>query len=273
MSENTGTIRLSKAAKEIGVGISTIVEHLGKKGHKIESNPNSKITDEQYAILLSDFQSDKKTKEDAKSLGKAKLVKKEETGIAAPKAKAPVTDEEEDDGILIKSGLVPEVISKTDVKKDETPAKGKLVKATELESGEDKPGLTVLGKVDLDSISSKTKPEKKGKKSAETKTTTTKSKKAKQEEEVKPVEEVPAVSEQKIETIEKVTPEETEAPMLEPNYEKLSGLKVMGKIELPTEPPKKQPVASSDNNLIKKKRRRKNFVGGSDNIDSKKIDQ
>ncbi|MFN5885942.1 MAG: hypothetical protein ACK445_11435, partial [Bacteroidota bacterium] len=188
-------------------------------------------------------------------------------------AKAPVTDEEEDDGILIKSGLVPEVISKTDVKKDETPAKGKLVKATELESGEDKPGLTVLGKVDLDSISSKTKPEKKGKKSAETKTTTTKSKKAKQEEEVKPVEEVPAVSEQKIETIEKVTPEETEAPMLEPNYEKLSGLKVMGKIELPTEPPKKQPVASSDNNLIKKKRRRKNFVGGSDNIDSKKIDQ
>jgi translation initiation factor IF-2 len=273
MSENTGTIRLSKAAKEIGVGISTIVEHLGKKGHKIESNPNSKITDEQYAILLSDFQSDKKTKEDAKSLGKAKLVKKEETGITAPKAKAPITDDEDDDGILIKSGLVPEVVSKTEVKKDETPAKGKPVKSTESEPGEDKPGLTVLGKIDLSNINSKTKPEKKGKKSAEPKTTATKSKKTKQEEEVKPVEEVPAVSEQNTETIEKVTPEDTEAPMLEPNYEKLSGLKVMGKIELHTEPPKKQPVASSDNNLIKKKRRRKNFVGGSDNIDSKKIDQ
>lgn len=273
MSENTGTIRLSKAAKEIGVGISTIVEHLGKKGHKIESNPNSKITDEQYAILLSDFQSDKKTKEDAKSLGKAKLVKKEETGIAAPKAKAPVTDEEEDDGILIKSGLVPEVVSKTEVKKDVTPAKGKPVKATELEAGEDRLGLTVLGKVDLDSISSKTKPEKKGKKTAEPKTTTAKSKKTKQDEEVKPAEEVSSGNNQKTEAIDIVAPEETEAQMLEPNYEKLSGLKVMGKIELPTEPPKKQPVASSDNNLIKKKRRRKNFVGGSDNIDSKKIDQ
>jgi translation initiation factor IF-2 len=274
MSDNTGTIRLSKAAKEIGVGISTIVEHLGKKGHKIESNPNSKITDEQYGILLSDFQSDKKTKEDAKSLGKAKPVKKEEVAIALPKTKTTSADEDEDDGILIKSGLVPDVV-KTEPKKEEPVGKVPPVNATETEEAEDKPGLTVLGKIDLDAINNKTKPEKRSKKSADTKSTAGKPKKsAKQEDkEVKVNDEVAPIIEVKQETPEKEVKEEQEAQLLEPNYEKLSGLKVMGKIELPAEPPKKQPVASSDNSLIKKKRRRKNFVGGSDNIDSKKIDQ
>ncbi|MFN9582017.1 MAG: hypothetical protein ACK566_05005, partial [Bacteroidota bacterium] len=69
MTDSIGTIRISKAAKEIGIGVGTIVEHLLSKGHKVESNPNAKITEEQYQILLSDFQSDKKTNEDAKMLG------------------------------------------------------------------------------------------------------------------------------------------------------------------------------------------------------------
>ncbi len=286
MSDNTGTIRLSKAAKEIGVGISTIVEHLGKKGHKLESNPNTKITDEQYGILLSDFQSDKKTKEDAKSLGKAKLAKKEEVNITLPKAKEPVSEDEEDDGILIKSGLVPETAAKTEPKKEEAPAAPVappvevvapevIIEPVATEEPDDKLKLTVLGKINLDELNTKTKPDKKSKKTKE-----------KEEKEVKPAakvketpqEEVVApVVETKPETpalvVEETAVPEEEAQVMEPNYEKLSGLKVMGKIELPVDPPKKQPVASSDNNLIKKKRRRKNFVGGSDNLDSKKIDQ
>ena len=93
MSENTGNIRLSKVVKEIGVGIGTIVEHLSKKGFKVDSNPNSKITDEQYSLLLKDFQSDKKTKDDVAQQSKAKVVKKEEVVIAPPKVKEPLFDD------------------------------------------------------------------------------------------------------------------------------------------------------------------------------------
>ena len=44
---DTKTTRLSKIARELNVGISTIVEFLHKKGVKIDSNPNEKITSEQ----------------------------------------------------------------------------------------------------------------------------------------------------------------------------------------------------------------------------------
>jgi hypothetical protein len=38
--------RLSKVAKELNVGISTIVEFLSGKGVEIDSNPNTKIDDD-----------------------------------------------------------------------------------------------------------------------------------------------------------------------------------------------------------------------------------
>jgi translation initiation factor IF-2 len=241
MTDSTGTIRISKAAKEIGIGVGTIVEHLLSKGHKVESNPNAKITEEQYQILLNDFQSDKKTKEDAKMLGaKAKPVKKEEV-VAAPKAKVKKAsgDEEEDDGILIKTGLVPE--TKGEPKKEVPPIE------VEQPAAEEKPALKVLGKIDLDTVGKKTK-----KKTTVKQEETPEPVEIKQEEPVTPVAEIPAPPQPQPE----VTPEQN---VKEPNFEKLSGLKVMGKIQLPVEqPPKKPiPVASSDDSIAKKKRRRK----------------
>lgn len=272
MSENTGTIRLSKAAKEIGVGIGTIVEHLGKKGQKIESNPNSKITDEQYQMLLTDFQSDKKTKDDAKMLGKQKAVKKEETVTAAPvphKIKERKEDEDEDDGILIKTGLVPEKKAEAPVKK-EAPKAEPVAETPEVIETEEKPKFTVVGKINLEELDSKGK-EKKGKKTAAEEPAEKKTTRKKTEE---PVVEAEKPAEPPAPVIEKA-PVPVEPTVTEPNYEKLSGLKVMGKIELPVEqPPKKPtPVASSDENALKKKRRRKtNYVAGSDDLDQKKID-
>ena len=76
MSE-TSVKRLSKVAKELNISIGSIVEFLGKKGFKIESNPNGKIGDEEYGHLLKEFQSDKKAKEESEQLLKAKEAKKE----------------------------------------------------------------------------------------------------------------------------------------------------------------------------------------------------
>jgi len=43
----------------LNVGITTVVEFLQKKGHAIEASPNAKITEEQYAILVKEFSTDK----------------------------------------------------------------------------------------------------------------------------------------------------------------------------------------------------------------------
>jgi len=54
------SIRLSKATKECNVGLQTAVEFLHKKGFtEVEANPNNKITEEQYELLLKEFTSDK----------------------------------------------------------------------------------------------------------------------------------------------------------------------------------------------------------------------
>ena len=53
------TIRLNKVTRDLNVGISTVVEFLQKKGHTIEANPNTKITEEEYAMLVKEFSTDK----------------------------------------------------------------------------------------------------------------------------------------------------------------------------------------------------------------------
>ncbi|MCB0397810.1 MAG: translation initiation factor IF-2, partial [Flavobacteriales bacterium] len=63
MSEEAAVKRLSKVARELNIGIATIVEFLDKKGHKVEANPNSKLTPESYDLLLREFQSEKSLKE------------------------------------------------------------------------------------------------------------------------------------------------------------------------------------------------------------------
>lgn len=292
MSENKESVRLNAVVKELNVGIQTLVEHLAKKGFKVDNKPTTKITGEMYEVLLSDFQSDKKVKDDAKALIKPKA-KKEEVSAPAPPVKVaePVAEEEEDfdDGILIKSGLSNNQVKPEAPKKEEPVLKAKAeepeVKEEQpQETGEaDKGGLKVLGKINLDDLGPKKKKAAEPvKEKAKTKASKKEEEPAKKESE--PVEEPVAKTEIKEEPVvvakteEPVAQPETaeqddESKITEPNYEKLSGLKVMGKIVLPVDPPKKaQPVASSDDSANKKKRRRKNFVGGSDSLDMKKVD-
>ena len=65
MSEEPKNIRLNKAAKELNVGIPTMVEYLAKKGHTIDANPNARLTPEQYALLATAFKADSQVKENA----------------------------------------------------------------------------------------------------------------------------------------------------------------------------------------------------------------
>jgi len=48
-------IKLIQVQRKLNVGINTVVEFLNKKGHVVEDNPNTRISDEQYALLVKEF--------------------------------------------------------------------------------------------------------------------------------------------------------------------------------------------------------------------------
>ena len=51
-------IKLIQVQRKLKVGINTVVEFLHKKGFQVEDNPNTRISDEQYALLVKEFGKD-----------------------------------------------------------------------------------------------------------------------------------------------------------------------------------------------------------------------
>ena len=90
------SIRLIRVSKDLNVGINSLVEVLQKKGFEIEANPNTKINDEQYNLLLTEFGSDKKIKlasDRHKELQKEKKKEKETVAIEGYENNEPVIEE------------------------------------------------------------------------------------------------------------------------------------------------------------------------------------
>jgi translation initiation factor IF-2 len=61
------SVKLSKVTKDLNVGLATVVEYLHKQGFSevAENNPNARISDEQYEMLLSAFSKDKSVKKES----------------------------------------------------------------------------------------------------------------------------------------------------------------------------------------------------------------
>ncbi|MDR1719387.1 MAG: translation initiation factor IF-2 [Dysgonamonadaceae bacterium] len=55
-------IRLINVSRDLNVGLTTIVEFLSKKGFTIEANPNTKINENEYELLVKEFSKDKNLK-------------------------------------------------------------------------------------------------------------------------------------------------------------------------------------------------------------------
>ena len=180
--------RLSKVARELNVGISTIVEFLGSQGKEVSANPNTKIDEELYMLLLEEFHKEKFEKEKA---DKVNIDKPERTVIT-------ISQEEQ---------------AKSEEKVDKIEAKADKLS-----------GLSVLGKIDLD-----TKPAKKG----------PDAEKEVKEPEVKSDDE----------------PKE-EISTIKAEAKKLSGPTVLGKINLPVEKEKKKSDDENDSDSSRRKRKR-----------------
>ena len=56
------SIRLNQVTRKLNVGLSTIVEFLQKKGFTAKEDPNTKISDEEYELLVKEFNTDKNLK-------------------------------------------------------------------------------------------------------------------------------------------------------------------------------------------------------------------
>jgi translation initiation factor IF-2 len=75
MSE--GTIRINKVLREFNISLERAVDYLKDKGFEIESNPNTKISDEVYGVLSNEFAGDKGNKDASKEVGEEKRKEKE----------------------------------------------------------------------------------------------------------------------------------------------------------------------------------------------------
>ena len=85
-------MRLSKVAKELNIGISTIRDFLKENGKTLDNNPNAKMQEDVYLMLLEEFQTEKTVKEESQMLGID--VKVKETILMDKDQEAPVVEEE-----------------------------------------------------------------------------------------------------------------------------------------------------------------------------------
>ncbi|MBK6782798.1 MAG: hypothetical protein IPG79_02885 [Saprospiraceae bacterium] len=77
--------RLVKIAKELNVGLGTIVDFLNSKGFAIENKPTSLVSDEMHDALLKEFSSSMAEKEKADQIIIGRMYSKEEQKPEAPK--------------------------------------------------------------------------------------------------------------------------------------------------------------------------------------------
>ena len=252
MSEEVKNIRLSKAAREFNVGTSTIVEFLAKKGQNIDPSPNTKLTPEQYALVVKEYQGEKEVKKNADQLGNIAFKGKT---ITVETTEKPKVIEEEEAEVSIKSNILTKKEEPKKEEKKEKEVKVEKVEKKDIEKKEEKKDekkepikLNVVGKIDLDG----------GKKAKEVKET--KEQKgvgqpetvAKKEEEKQPKEENPVKQEQ---------PQQSN--FIPTQVKKLEGPKILDKIELPVEHKGKgKPVATSGEDKKDKKKKRKRIGNG-----------
>ena len=227
--------RLLAAAKEFNVGQDTIIDFLAKKGFpKDDLKPTAKLSEEQYYALQAEFQSDKAARNKAdhvelpKGAGVDKAKKAEEAPAAEVKkveAPKPVVAD------------VPKVDAFAEIANPikEEPVKVKM-EAPEVEAPK------VINKIDLSLIDSSTRP-KKGTKKAEApvadeapakESKETAKPKAAAKKETSKAEATPAPKPAPAAPVDhSIAPENVHGEITNIQADKLTGPKILGKIDLP----------------------------------------
>ena len=240
------SFRLTKVAKDLNVGIQTLVDYLAKKGHQVEMNPNTKISEEQYELLATAFQGERKVKEEA---DKIELMTSNGNRVVELETKKEPEPEAEEVIIKNYTSAKAQVEPKVEVESkpepepeihetQETPELPEAPEAPAVEEPVQDPNspFKVVGTVDLSALNQRMRPDKKKHKKGE-----------KREPAISPA----AAAKPKTESTPKAEPTPTPAPepiipepekpepiakpepeFIQTEYQKLEGPKVLDKIDL-----------------------------------------
>ena len=97
------------------MGIQTAVEFLQKKGFTVEANPNTKITDEQYALLVKEFSKDKSLKLESESISLERHKERAKAAASAEAETAPAKEEPKEVKTVIPEPQRPKVVGHVDL--------------------------------------------------------------------------------------------------------------------------------------------------------------
>ncbi|MFT7344078.1 MAG: translation initiation factor IF-2 [Lentimonas sp.] len=273
--------RLGKASASFNVGLSTLVEFLESKGSPIDPNPNTKLTSEQYDFLMTEYAADQSLKEKTKQAAPAREKRETISLRDQREEEAPIEEETPEptpapaptpvappDPIVVEKpapATTPEPVIETpkpveakkeepiaEKKEEEKPATNPSIE--EANSGD----VKVIGKIDLDKLNTKTRPdkksaeEKKKERSDKSKSTPAPAPASPRP----PVATKPAAPEEKpAEAPGKEAPKAIETFRAE--SKKLTGPTVLGKIILPVEKPRSSGKPGDHADRKKRKRIKK----------------
>lgn len=263
--------RLLAAAKEFNIGQDTLIDFLiGKGFSKDDLKPTSKLTEDMYRSLQSEFHSDKaaKMKSDQVDLPKGAQAeakkKKEEEEINFKKEEKKTAPPKEEPVVAapVEEVVIPAVVEeeKQQVVAEE-PKEEEVVKieAPEIEKPK------VVDKIDLSAIDSSTRPKKIIKKK-EVKAEQPAIEEKKEEIKAEPVQQTEVAA--PIGTNEEDVQEDSPAVIENIKAEKIEGPKILGKIDLPVDNdtrPKKDEKRKRKRIPIEKKDAQQQRPGGPGN--------
>ncbi|MBM3400032.1 MAG: translation initiation factor IF-2 [Bacteroidetes bacterium] len=229
--------RLAKVASELNRSYQILAETLKARGFSVDAKPATKITEEMYQVLVQEFAADKSAREEANKL-KTSRDGKPPPPPTATKSQVVKTEK-------------PEPLKPIAAKPEITPAP--LVVETEKIEAQKKEisSPKILGET---AIASKKGKSTKAEENTEEKKLVKKAKKSAAEglKTLGPT--APPKAEEEEEKVEKV----------ETKFEKLSGPKVLGKINLPKDSPSglKNLADEARDDLREKRKRKRKKVGG-----------
>ncbi len=235
--------RLLAAAKEFNIGQDTLIEFLGKKGFpKDDLKPTAKLTEDQYYALQAEFQSDKVAKNKADHVELPK-------GAAATADKKPSALSESAKPVKEKKPAVIEAAAPV------APIETVKIDAPEVEAPK------VVNKIDLSLIDSSTRPKKPTKKTVEPAPENSKVEeatkaadvKAKHSSSLKKVT-VEAPKTEPIAPVDhSVAPENVHGEITNIQADKLTGPKILGKIDLPINSDTRPKPLSQEEKRVRKR--------------------
>ena len=257
-------IRLSKLTKQFSIGLARLVDFLNEKGANVEMNPNAKVSDEYLPAIEAKFGEDLKLKKDSE---KVTIKLKEIIEMGSKKKPSREEEEVQEREVVIKTNVLNSEPVK-EAKVEEKPVAPVVEKSSApvVEHKEEpKPvqqdgGLKIVDKIDLSQFDKKKSPAMEEKPKAE------------------PVAEPQTAPTPAVEPVKPAEPELPAAPVAEPKaeekveekpqprevkieVERLTGPKVVDKIDLSQFDKKK-----------KKKKRERIGKEGSQKVDVTKVE-